>query len=178
MNVMLNIVVFKIAWVSTVFGGANELPLIGPIVVLGAVAIHLRLAAEPARELLLVLMTAVIGVTWDSFMVSAGWLSYSSGMFVSGMAPYWIVAMWMLFATTLNVSFRWMQQRLWLAAILGAIFGPLSYYAGASAGAVVLHDPTAAFTGLSIAWAIMLPSLLVLAQKLDGTQRPILKSSI
>ena len=145
---------------------------------MGAIAIHLWLAAEPARELLLVLITGVIGVTWDSFMVSAGWLSYPSGVFISGVAPYWIVAMWMLFATTLNVSFRWLQQRLWLAAIMGAVFGPLSYYAGASAGAVVLHNPNAAFTGLSIAWAIMLPSLLWLAQQLDGTQRPVLKSRI
>ena len=178
MNVLLNIVVFKIAWLSTVLGGANDLPLIGPVVVMGAIAIHLWFAAEPARELLLVLITGVIGVTWDSFMVSAGWLSYPSGVFISGVAPYWIVAMWMLFATTLNVSFRWLQQRLWLAAIMGAVFGPLSYYAGASAGAVVLHNPNAAFTGLSISWAIMLPSLLWLAQQLDGTQRPVLKSRI
>jgi hypothetical protein len=178
MNVLLNVAVFKIAWLSTVLGGANDMPLVGPIVVMGAIAIHLWLAAEPARELLLVLITGVIGVTWDSFMVSAGWLSYPSGVFISGVAPYWIVAMWMLFATTLNVSFRWMQQRLWLAAIMGAVFGPLSYYAGAGAGAVVLHNPNAAFTGLSIAWAIMLPSLLWLAQQLDGTQRPVLKSRI
>ena len=178
MNVLLNIVVFKIAWLSTVFGGANELPLVGPVVVLGAIAIHLWLVAEPVRELLLILITGVIGVSWDSAMVAAGWVSYSSGMFVSGMAPYWILAMWMLFATTLNVSFRWLQQRLGLAALLGAVFGPLSYYAGASAGAVILHQPAAAFTGLSIAWAILLPSLLRLAQLLDGTQHAILKSRI
>ena len=60
----------------------------------------------------MILMTGAVGLSWDSAMVTAGWLAYPSGTFVAGLAPYWILAMWMLFATTLNVSFRWLQSRL------------------------------------------------------------------
>jgi hypothetical protein len=121
MNVLVNALVFKVAWVSTIFGGANELPLFGPLVVMIAVAIHLWRAAEPHRELALVVLTGAIGLAWDSVMVAAGWLSYPSGTFVAGLAPYWIVGMWMLFATTLNVTFRWCRLR--SHVLLGRIGG-------------------------------------------------------
>jgi hypothetical protein len=178
MNVLVNAVVFKFAWLSTVFGGANELPYLGVLAVLIAVAIHLRLAPEPSRELTLIVMTGVIGVAWDSVMVAAGWLAYPSGTLVAGLAPYWILAMWMLFATTLNVTFRWLHNRLWMAALLGAVFGPVSYLGGSAVGAVVLIEPVAAMTALSVAWALLMPGLLLLAQQLDGTRPPIIKQPI
>ena len=178
MNVLVNAVVFKFAWLSTVFGGANELPYLGPVAVLIAIGIHLRLAPEPSRELTLILLTGFIGLTWDSVMVTGGWLAYPSGTIVAGLAPYWIFAMWMLFATTLNVSFRWLHNRLWVAALLGAIFGPLSYLGGSSIGAVTLIEPIAAMTALCVAWALLMPGLLLLAQQLDGTRATIINRSI
>lgn len=169
MNLLINVIAFKIGWISSVFGGANGMPLAGPAVVLVAVAIHLYLAAEPRRELALILMTGVIGGAWDSIMVQVGWVSYSTGTLISGLAPYWILGMWMLFATTLNVAFRWLQEKLVLAAVLGAISGPLSYYAGGKIGAIVFNDFTSAMIGLGIAWAFLLPLLLVIARQFDGT---------
>jgi hypothetical protein len=178
MNVLINALVFKVAWVSTVFGGANDLPMIGPAAVFVAVLIHLWLAAEPKRELTLVLMTGVIGLAWDSVMVAAGWLAYPSGTFAAGLAPYWIFAMWILFATTLNVTFRWLHSRLTLAAIIGAVFGPVAYLGGAAVGAVNLLNPVMGLVALSVAWALLLPGLLLLAQQLDGTRAPIINSRI
>ena len=77
--------------------------------------------------------------------------------------------MWMLFATTLNVTFRRLRNKPWLAALLGAIFGPLSYLAGSAAGAVELTQPLAAYAALGTAWAVAFPGLLFLAGQLDGT---------
>jgi hypothetical protein len=76
--------------------------------------------------------------------------------------------MWMLFATTFNVSFRWLQSRIALAGVMGAIFGPVSYYSGAKIGAVTLIDPMAAMIALTVSWGLMLPGLLLLARRLDG----------
>jgi hypothetical protein len=176
MNVLLNAIAFKLAWLSTIFGGANELPMLGPLAVTIAVAVHLRLAAEPQRELTLVAITGAIGLAWDSVMVSAGWMSYPSGTFVAGLAPYWILGMWMLFATTLNVTFRWLHSRMLLAVIMGAVFGPLSYMAGSAAGAVQLNNPTVVYVTLSASWALLMPGLLLLARQLDGTQPAAVES--
>lgn len=172
MYLLTNIIAFKIAWTSIILGAANGWPLVGPVVVLLAIAIHLRNATDPNAELLLLVLTGVSGATWDSVMVSAGWLSYPNGNFIAGVAPYWIIAMWMLFATTLNITLRWLRGRKILAAILGALIGPLSYYLGQKIGAVVIHDLPTTMIALSISWAVLLPALSMLAGRLDGFQEP------
>jgi hypothetical protein len=168
MNVIINIVAFKIGWLASITGAASGVPLLGPAVILVAIALHLGRVDQPSSELMLIVLTGAIGAGWDSVMVAAGWLTYPTGTLVSGFAPYWILAMWMLFATTLNVAFRWLQSKTLIASILGAVFGPLSYYAGSKAGAVVFNDFAASMFGLAVAWAILLPALLTLARRFDG----------
>jgi hypothetical protein len=168
MNMLINIIAFKIGWLSSVVGVASELPLLGPAVILAAIAIHLSIVRQPATELMLIIMTGIIGGGVDSMMIHAGWLSYPSGMLLPGLSPYWIIAMWMLFATTFNMSFRWLQSKMLLAVALGAIFGPLSYYFGAKFGAVTLNDFSASMIALAIAWGALMPALLILAKRLDG----------
>jgi hypothetical protein len=167
-NLVINIVVFKLAWLSSVLGGAYGIPLLGPAAVLVAVIIHLRRVNDPSRELRLILATGALGVTLDSIMIRAGWLVYPTGTVINGLSPLWILGMWMLFATTFNISFRWMQSRIVLAGVMGAIFGPLSYYSGAKLGAVNFGDTGTAMLALAVSWGLLLPALLVLARRLDG----------
>lgn len=178
MNLLINIVAFKVGWLSAVFGGASDYPLLGTLVVSAAIAVHLSFAAERGRELSLILLAGIIGFCSDSILMSAGLLTYTTGTFIPGLAPYWIIAMWMLFATTLNVTFRWLHQRLVFAALLGAVSGPASYYAGARIGAVTFIEFVPAMLSLSVAWAILFPCLLVLARQLDGTRPPLIGSKI
>jgi len=168
MNVLINALAFKLAWLTAVLGAASGLPLVGPLVILAVVVLHLARADDPRLELVLVVLTGAIGLAWDSVMVSAGWLAYVNGTFVTGLAPYWILGMWMLFATTLNVSLRGLQGRPLLAALLGAVFGPLSYLAGSAAGVVEIVHADIALPLLAIAWALFMPGLSVLASQLDG----------
>ena len=178
MNLLINIVAFKVGWLSAVFGSASDYPLLGTLVVLAAIAVHLASATERGRELSLILLAGVIGLCSDSLLMNAGLLTYSTGTFAPGLAPYWIIAIWMLFATTLNVTFRWLHKRLAYAALLGAISGPASYYAGAKIGAVTFIEFVPAMLSLSVAWAILFPGLLVLARQLDGTRPPLIGSKI
>jgi hypothetical protein len=168
MNMLINIMAFKIGWVASVIGVANDIPMLGPAVILLAIAIHLLFARRPVSELVLIIATGAIGAGVDSIMISAGWLSYPSGMLLAGFSPYWIIAMWMLFATTFNVSFRWLQSKMLLAVLLGALSGPLSYYFGAKFGAVTLNDFTSSMIALAVGWGALMPALLVLAKWLDA----------
>ena len=165
---LVNLLAFKIGWLSSVIGVAQGMPLLGPSVIFVAIALHIAMAKRPLSEFLLVCATGVLGAVADSVMISAGWLSYPSGMLVSGMSPYWIIAMWMLFATTFNVSFRWLHSRLPVAALFGAISGPLSYYFGAKFSAVTLVEFYPAMLALAVSWGAMMPVLLTLAKRLDG----------
>ena len=76
--------------------------------------------------------------------------------------------MWMLFATTLNRSMSWLKGRLTLAAAMGAIAGPMSYYAGSKLGGIVFESPLAATVALSVGWAALMPVVVTLADRLNG----------
>jgi hypothetical protein len=132
------------------------------------VAIHLYRAPEPERELVLVLSCGLIGAFFDSILVSMRWVTYPSGFFAESFAPYWIISMWMLFATTLNVSLRWMRGRYFLALVMGAVAGPLAYLGGEKLGGIVFLDKTAGLTALSIGWGLIMPLLVRLAERFDG----------
>jgi hypothetical protein len=174
MQILVNLVAFKIGWLACVLGGAHGMPLIGTLIALAIVALHVANAAAPARELSLVLIAGFIGAAWDSAMAGSGLLVYASGTLFAGTAPYWIVAMWLLFATLLNRSLRWLHGRLAAAAVVGAVGGPLAFYAGHRLGAVQFGDVDAALVALALGWGAIMPLLVYLARRFDGieTVRP------
>ena len=168
MKVVLNFLLFQVAWFATVLGAAANLPWLGPVVVTAAVAIHLRQSRWPAMESGLVLAAVLMGLVADSLVVATGWVAYPNGTWIPGLAPYWIVTLWAVFATTLNVSMRWIHGRYLLAAVFGAIGGPLSYAAGARLGAMTLVDPVMAIAALAMLWSLAMPLLAFTASRLDG----------
>jgi hypothetical protein len=168
MLLLANFAIFQVAWLSSVVGGAQNMPWLGPLAVLVALAVHLRFARKPFEEVLLVITCALIGASFDSMLVAAGWVTYKSGQFSSYLAPYWIITMWMLFATTLNVSMRWLRGKPKLAAFFGLYGGPAAYLAGEALGGIVLTKPFAALVALAIGWAVMMPLLMWLSENLDG----------
>jgi hypothetical protein len=165
---LINLGAFQAGWFSCVLGAANGYPLLGPYVVLIVVALHLAVATRPGPELLLIAVAGLLGVLFDSALLRTGWLTYSSGVLWATVAPYWIVAMWLAFATTLNVSLRWLRGRTWTALVFGAIGGPLSYLAGARLGGLEFIRPAAALPALAVGWAVVTPLLVWLAAKFDG----------
>jgi hypothetical protein len=171
--ILSNFILFQIGWFACVLGGAYDLPWAGTGVALAIVALHLVRARRRRDELTLVVIAAAIGAVFDSALVLAGWVAYHSGTLVSGTAPHWLVAMWMLFAATLNVSLRWLRRLPLAGAALGAVGGPLAYWGGARLGAMEFLAPTAATVALAIGWAVLTPCLCRLAQRFDGYPAPV-----
>ena len=163
-----NFLAFQVGWLSSVIGAAQHMPWLGPAAVSAALALHLRAARQPFEEVLLVLSCALIGATFDSLLVATGWVRYEAGVFSPHLAPYWIITMWMLFATTLNVSMRWLRGRPLLAAAFGFYGGPATYLAGQELGGIVLVELWAALAALAVGWALILPVLVMLSENLDG----------
>jgi hypothetical protein len=168
MTVILNFIAFQAGWFASVLGAANGMPLLGPVVVAAVVALHLYLVRVPAAELRLLAAAALMGLLGDSLLLASGWIAYPNGEWLSGLAPYWIITMWLLFATTLNVSMRWMRGRYVIAAVFGAIGGPLSYLAGARLGAMTFVEQVPAIAALALGWGVAMPLLTWLAERFDG----------
>lgn len=168
MATVVNFILFQVAWFACVLGGARETPWIGPAVVAVVATYHLSRVPNPKAELSLLALAAGIGAVFDSALAATGWLSYPSGQWHPLLAPYWMVALWVAFATTLNVSLDWLKGRLRLALAFGAVGGPLAYFAGARLGGVTFHEPALALTALAFGWASITPTLVLIATHLDG----------
>jgi len=167
-RLIVNLVAAEAGWFACVSGAANGMPWAGPLLVLALVALHLHFSKRPGRELSLVLSAVLIGLFADSLLVFAGLVSYPSGTWIDGFAPYWILAMWAMFATTLNVSMKWLRRRHTLAAAIGAVGGPLAYLAGQQMGAITFLQPLLSLIALSVIWAVAMPLLMALATRMDG----------
>lgn len=76
--------------------------------------------------------------------------------------------LWLGFASTLNVSLRWMHGRYWIGVLFGAVGGPLSYLAAEKLGAISMLQPQGLLITLAAGWAVMMPAMLWIAPKLNG----------
>jgi hypothetical protein len=172
MPIVANFVAFQLGWFACVLGAAHGSPWVGSLAVLAIVAWHLRHAPRPRSELALVLIAAVIGAAWESALAALGWVRFPNGALIEGAAPHWMIALWMLFATTLNVSLAWLKRNLAFAAVIGAVGGPLAYLGGAKLGALVLVEQGPALAALALGWAALTPLLLFIARRYDGFAPP------
>jgi hypothetical protein len=167
-SVVVNFAAFQAGWFACVLSAAHGAPWMGTLTAAAIVAFHTGRAVRPLEELKLIGVALLMGIVCDSLLFSAGWLDFKSGVMVPGMAPHWILAMWALFATTLNVSLAWVKGRLVIGAVLGAVAGPLAYWGGARLNAVVLADPVPALVALAVVWALATPLLALAARRYDG----------
>jgi hypothetical protein len=166
----INVLAFQAAWFGTVGGAAVGRVWIGPVAALVLASWHVAVAAQPAREIGALAVVTGLGTAWDVVPAAVGLIEYRGGLAALGGAPLWIAALWLAFATTLNVSLRWLRARLGLAALLGAILGPCCYAAGEALGALRLVDPAGALLVQGAAWAALLPAALALAARFDGVR--------
>ena len=168
MSSLLNVALFQAGWWACVLGAVTGQPWIGPGAVAALLAWHVGRAAHPQRELALASIAAIAGAVFENALVRTGWVRYGAEGSGATLAPLWIVAMWPLFATTLNVSLRKLRAHPVPAALLGLIGGPAAYYAGARLGALDLASPGAALTAIAIGWAVLTPALCAAARRFDG----------
>lgn len=168
MNVVINMVLFQAGWFACVLGAAHGMPWIGAVAAAAIVAWHLARANRPARELGLVATALVAGAVFETLLLQSGWVRFETGQLLEGVAPYWMVALWAIFATTLNVSLRALRPYPLFAAVLGAVGGPVAYWAGAGLGAMEFVTTGPALTAIGLGWAILAPALVIAARRFDG----------
>jgi hypothetical protein len=165
---IINLTLFQIAWFTAVLGAAGGAPWLGPLVMVPVLAVHLSLTDDRQRELKLLLAAGLLGFLYDTALVSAGVFSPLRHLVPHPFSPPWMVGLWMNFAATLNVSMVWLRGRYLLAAIFGAIGGPLAYYSGAKLGATEALPSLNGMLVLAVGWGVMTPLLVWLARVCAG----------
>jgi hypothetical protein len=168
MTIVVNLLLDQAGWFVCVLSAAGGRPWIGAIAVALIVAWHLARAARPLPELALIGAAVAAGTVFETLLVQSGWVRFDTGMLIDGTAPYWMIALWANFATTLNVSLRAFRSYPWLAAAFGAVGAPAAYFAGAKLGAMEFTAVALALVAIGVGWALLSPALFAAARRLDG----------
>jgi hypothetical protein len=123
------------------------------LVGLAVLAIHLLWISSWAQDGALIISVILAGTALDTLLRAAGVFQFSEP---GPLIPFWLMLLWGLLATTLRHCLAWSARPWWRAALLGAVGGPLSYYAGSQLAGVQFGyglGPTMA--GLAVLWTVV-----------------------
>ena len=165
---IINFVLFQLGWFACVLGAAYGVPwwaFLCAVVIVGGQLVY---AQQIKPALALIVISVIVGGMLDQILLNHQLLQYQSHGWSSRVVPVWILGLWMLFASTLNVSLRWLREYPMVAALFGAIGGPLAYLGAAKLGAVFILQTPLSYGVLSVAWALMMLFLITLSKKFDG----------
>lgn len=150
-KILTNALLFQLCWVACVIGG-DGWALSGLVLLM---VVHLGWVVERSdlqQEFYLILPIISLGIGFDILLLQLGWLAFPQHS--SFIIPFWLMALWLAFATTLRHSLAGLLKHYWSAALLGAIGAPWSYFLGSKTGAV--EATPAAFIAIGLFWAALL----------------------
>lgn len=155
------VVLFYAGWFATILGAGAGLGWIGPVAAVAIGTVHLALSGARAAEVRLLAIATTMGLVVDSALRWSGFVDYALAPRYPPLAPPWIIALWLLLATTIRPALGFLSGRPLLAAVLGAVGGAASYAAGARFHAVSFprgYGP--AMSALAVVWAVAMPLLV------------------
>lgn len=167
-RLIVNIIGFQVGWFSCILSARWNIPWMGMAVVSVVILLHLFLQQRPRTEAVAILLIATAGASLDTLLHMLGLLSLVDHPRPDPLFPLWIAALWANFAATLTTTFGWLRHRLALAAVLGLIGGPTTYYAGVALDAVEFHTRQGfTWAALGIQWFLAMPAAVWLAHTIN-----------
>lgn len=154
---------FYVGWFGCVFFGKwqlGEWSLVFPGV---AFILLIKDKAATKYQVIALFLSAIVGIVFDTLALRLGLISFPDPALA--FVPLWLTSMWLLFSAMIPVSHALFKSNLLLAAILGAIFGPLSYYSG-EAFEVFAFSSSKAILIFAIFWGVCFPAIHYIYRKL------------
>lgn len=145
---LVNIIFFNISWFGLVLLGNSFIAL-----TLVWLCFHLYFAKQSLAECKLVLAITLIGCLLDSILLATGVFLLNGQVIV----PLWLVTLWAAFAATLAHALQFLSASKIQQAVVGFIFPPLSYLAGAALSPISLgYSQVTSYFILAIIWALLM----------------------
>jgi hypothetical protein len=167
---LLNYALYQAGWLACVLGAANGRAWSGMIIALVLLGLHLLLVRDRREELQLLVTAGAIGFVADTLQQSIGVFRFPSGYVLAWAVPPWIVVMWVQFASTFRYCMSWLMKSPRLAALFGAIGGPLAFWIGSRLGGVTFGArPWLSLLSIAVVWSTALPLMAWLMRRRGAT---------
>ncbi len=153
---LINLCLFQASWYT-----AALLTDYATVVILGLLLLHFALSPSSKADFRLLLLLP-IGILADALQIRMiGSFSGTAAASIAGF-PLWLLYLWAMLLVSLNHSLSGLEKlSLPLLALVGAVAGAGSYYAGVELGALQTSWSSVAFLGMTGAvWAGLLPALV------------------
>jgi hypothetical protein len=148
---LTNVLLFQVGWFVCILF-ASQWAVLYTLV---AGCVHFYWSQTRVRDAIAVVLCLLIGVVHDSVLIHAGLIRFVES---SLWPPLWLMCLWLLLGITLNHSLRWVYERPYWSAMLGAISGPLSYLAGVKLSSAEWSSPlTEVIPIIAFLWLLVLP---------------------
>jgi hypothetical protein len=175
MNFWISLVGYQLVWFASVIGAAHGVSWPSLLALTLYASLQLARSTKRRTDVALIATGVALGCVLEGGLLHFGLARYAPAWPLATMAPAWILALWAAFALTFTQSLKYLQSRLWLALLLGAIGGPLAYEAAARGWHVASFTqpiwPTLLY--LAFGWGLATPLLAWLAQRWSQAPVPL-----
>lgn len=124
---VLNVLGFQAVWLVSVIGAGRGLWWPGLVVAVLFATLTLAFTPERNRDLRTLSIALPLGFLMDSILVQSQSLQFACPYPLPGLAPVWIMALWLGFALTLNHSLRSIYAKALPTFLFGLLGGPIAY---------------------------------------------------
>jgi hypothetical protein len=175
-----NAVGYQIVWFACVYGASLNNPWLGFGASLIFCALTLRLAGNTKNDFRILCIALCVGMCVDTFFAASGLIAYKASWPLVNVAPLWIIALWLSFSLTLNHSMAFLRRNLWVACVFGLLGGPLAYFGADRLFNVLTYntDTLWVLLSLGLAWAIAIPAIFALDERLASAQKSVAQNSL
>lgn len=166
MTFWTTLIAYEAVWFAAIIGAARGSNWPGAIAAALFIAWRLAVSKQRDTEIRLALVALSFGLLFEGICVGTGLLRYAAPWPLAW-APSWLIALWVVFALTILPLFGYLHARPWLAALFGAIGGPLAYLAAARGwhAATFTQPIWHGLLAVAIGWGVAMPLLCTLARR-------------
>ncbi|WP_048695061.1 DUF2878 domain-containing protein [Catenovulum maritimum] len=162
-----NLICFQACWFLAAIYQHNAV-----IWMFGLLLIHFLLSHSKRSDFRL-LPIAVLGLFVDQILSIFQIVQFKTSQLdfsvINNLVPIWLALLWIALAISFNHSLAWLNRiKLRYVSLLGLVFGPASYYAGAQFNALTLSVSELNFLiTYACIWSVLLPLCTLLASRLN-----------
>lgn len=156
--IIFNFLGLQITWAACAYGAIHQRAMPGVIAAMVYIVIHFIFTPKLKEDIYILLAIATLGIILDHLNTVFKLISFLNAAAMPTVIPYWLMALWCVFALTLPHSLYWLGKNKTLAVLLGGSGGGFSYWLGHHLGAIQLLEPLyLSVTVYFIEWAIIVP---------------------